>query len=737
VIPGADGWWDWTATKANFQAKGYWDGVEANWNTAWSNYWATGPGASFKDLSFMRFDISWFMGAPQESLATQANHHWANGPGRLIGAVDRFRRATTTGLPPLKANINEVVTFIDFLSAGMNRVNLVETKNPTGSQVNWTNHYADLERDDRGYITRISVDNLIYQLEVNDRGVVTNVTTPPVFKLDNVTKPQAASGTSYSGALAADVTDLDDDTLSFEKLSGPAWLNVSSTGALSGTPATGDIGPNVFVVRVADAHGGSDIALVTIQVYPPNTYGTLSGTSTGEYVNRVQLGGIDNTSGNNSGYADFRTLIAQLTPGQTVSYTLTPGFVSTTRSEAWTIWIDLNRDGDFTDTGEAVLQLTSSTAARTGNITIPATASVGPSRMRIAMKRASAQTSPTGTFTYGEVEDYSVQIGTSPVANAAPYFLSDPLGKPNLAQGSAITGSLSLDAADWENQTLAFSKVSGPAWLQVATNGTLSGTPANGDVGANSFSLRVTDPLGASDDTTLILSVANVNDAPTFASNPIVLSATADTAFTGQLTATDMDGGDTLTYSKVSGPAWLTVSSTGVLGGTPLLANVGANGFSVRVTDAAGLSATAALNITVAAANPDANGNGILDAWEIANFGNANAGSNPATEDPDGDGISNLMEYALDTNPLLANVSSIAHDQEPWEDNQYLRLTVPKNPAATNLTYSVETCGDLVGWTSANTVIETNTAAELVARDDMSTTSAPRRFIRLRVSVIH
>ena len=73
------------------------------------------------------------MGAPQESLATQANHHWANGPGRLIGAVDRFRRATTTGLPPLKANINEVVTFIDFLSAGMNRVNLVETKNPTGS----------------------------------------------------------------------------------------------------------------------------------------------------------------------------------------------------------------------------------------------------------------------------------------------------------------------------------------------------------------------------------------------------------------------------------------------------------------------------------------------------------------------------------------------------------------------------------------------------------------------------
>ena len=33
VIPGANGWWDWTLTKANFQAKGLWDGVSANWDS--------------------------------------------------------------------------------------------------------------------------------------------------------------------------------------------------------------------------------------------------------------------------------------------------------------------------------------------------------------------------------------------------------------------------------------------------------------------------------------------------------------------------------------------------------------------------------------------------------------------------------------------------------------------------------------------------------------------------------
>jgi hypothetical protein len=109
-------------------------------------------------------------------LATQANHHWANAPGRLIGAVDRFKRGDEPGLAPLKANINEVVTFIDFLSAGMNRINLVETKSePTPKHVKWIDHYADLERDDRGYIDRITVDGRDYSFALREDGVVTNV----------------------------------------------------------------------------------------------------------------------------------------------------------------------------------------------------------------------------------------------------------------------------------------------------------------------------------------------------------------------------------------------------------------------------------------------------------------------------------------------------------------------------------------------------------------------------------
>ncbi len=94
-----------------------------------------------------------------------------------------------------------------------------------------------------------------------------------------------------------------------------------------------------------------------------------------------------------------------------------------------------------------------------------------------------------------------------------------------------------------------------------------------------------------------------VNDAPVFAADPINLNATEDATFAGQLAASDVDAGDNLTFTKISGPAWLTVSSTGSLGGTPTNAEVGANAFVVRVTDGAGAIDAAALNITVVNVN--------------------------------------------------------------------------------------------------------------------------------------
>ena len=60
-------------------------------------------------------------------------------------------------------------------------------------------------------------------------------------------------------------------------------------------------------------------------------------------------------------------------------------------------------------------------------------------------------------------------------------------------------------------------------------------------------------------------------------------------------------GTGTLTFSKMDGPAWLSVSANGALSGTPGTAHGGINNFLVRVTDPNGSINTATLLITVPA----------------------------------------------------------------------------------------------------------------------------------------
>ncbi|MFD0895904.1 autotransporter-associated beta strand repeat-containing protein [Luteolibacter ambystomatis] len=92
--------------------------------------------------------------------------------------------------------------------------------------------------------------------------------------------------------------------------------------------------------------------------------------------------------------------------------------------------------------------------------------------------------------------------------NLAPVFVSNPLVKPSVFPGNAYSGSIAGDATDGNGDALTFSKVSGPAWLAIASDGTLSGTPMVGDAGANSFVVRATDTQGGTADVTMTINVA-------------------------------------------------------------------------------------------------------------------------------------------------------------------------------------------------------------------------------------
>jgi hypothetical protein len=133
---------------------------------------------------------------------------------------------------------------------------------------------------------------------------------------------------------------------------------------------------------------------------------------TDEYIGRVQLGTINNSTGANAGYGNFTAISTNLTVGSSNTITVTPTWTSTIYSEGYAAWIDYNKDGDFADTGELIWSRTATTTTPvSGTFTVPAAASLGSTRLRVSMKYNGVPTS-CETFTYGEVEDYSVNITT-------------------------------------------------------------------------------------------------------------------------------------------------------------------------------------------------------------------------------------------------------------------------------------------------------------------------------------
>ena len=170
-----------------------------------------------------------------------------------------------------------------------------------------------------------------------------------------------------------------------------------------------------FNVRAKDAAGNvslnSNTVSVTTLAVSTVTYCASRGNNTvDEFINRVQLGTINNLSGNNGGYGNFTSLSTNLVRGRSNSITITPTWTGTVFREGYRVWIDYNKDGDFLDSGEQVVNVTRTTATPIArSFTVPTTALLGATRMRVSMKYNASPTS-CEIFTDGEVEDYTVNI---------------------------------------------------------------------------------------------------------------------------------------------------------------------------------------------------------------------------------------------------------------------------------------------------------------------------------------
>lgn len=134
-----------------------------------------------------------------------------------------------------------------------------------------------------------------------------------------------------------------------------------------------------------------------------------------EYISRVQLGTIDNVSSCN-GYMDYLGLTTDLPLNAVKILTVTNGITSYPADQCG-VWIDWNRDHDFNDANETITVTgTPGVGPYTATITPPAGTTVGPVRMRIRIMYTGTL-SPCGTSTYGEVEDYTINVTAAATTN--------------------------------------------------------------------------------------------------------------------------------------------------------------------------------------------------------------------------------------------------------------------------------------------------------------------------------
>ncbi|MBK9402748.1 MAG: SprB repeat-containing protein [Bacteroidetes bacterium] len=205
------------------------------------------------------------------------------------------------------------------------------------------------------------------------------------------------------------------------------------------------VDPGLFDVWYTDATGGSyiqigsplDTFLVATDTFwvaasvapvpapgpaPTNYPANTAGSTIDEDITAVTIASLVNNqpAPNCALYTDYTALPAPvITPGSSYPFSITIGDCenATPFASGVAMYIDYNRDGDFDDIDEQAYTTVVTTSALSwtvsGNFTVPVTASIGFTRVRIINAEGIASPTSNQAYTYGETEDYLVQIGST------------------------------------------------------------------------------------------------------------------------------------------------------------------------------------------------------------------------------------------------------------------------------------------------------------------------------------
>jgi hypothetical protein len=227
------------------------------------------------------------------------------------------------------------------------------------------------------------------------------------------------------------------------------------------------------------------------------------------------------------------------------------------------------------------------------------------------------------------------------------------------------------------------------------------------------------------------LSIVPLNKAPVISIASVATYPLSPVPLDGTVTDDNFPTPISLTtgWSQLSGPGAITFGNTTLVDTTAAVGVGGSYAVRLQADDTSAISFRD-LPFNAYLSN--------FQVWQAQNW-SPDLG-NPADAeslDPDHDGQSNLLEYAFGSTPGSSDPSPVTFAAANISGSKYMRLVTPKNPLATDVTFTVEATSNLAdpaSWSSAGLVIEIDNSTTLQVRDYVPEDSSTRRFMRVKVT---
>jgi len=437
-------------------------------------------------------------------------------------------------------------------------------------------------------------------------------------------------GTAYAGETMAATGGTGSYSWTWAAASGslPAGLALnSSTGAISGTPTAS--GTYSIVVKATDTASNTASTTFSLTVYAPLSITTTTlpgGTANTAYTSTTLA-----ATGGTGTYTWSWAAAGSSTLPSNMTFSTAGVLAGTPAAEGNYSVVITVKDTTLNVTSSATLTIAIAYAPLSITTTTLPVGSVGTAYTSTQFAATGGSNSYTWSWAAasGSLLPANIGLSTSGVLSGTPSAVGSYLVQVTATDATAslsktVTFTINIDSAgfsittanplpiDYVNSSyvkgLAATGGSGtrtwkvssgalPTGMSLSSGGSITGTPTA--VGTYSFTVMVNDTGGNQASATFSLTVV-----PVLAITTTTLpSGTVGVAYSQTLTASGGSGNYSWSAVTSSLPAGLTLSSSGVLSGSPTTA--GSNSVSVTVTDTDGtVIKTASASLTLKIVNP-------------------------------------------------------------------------------------------------------------------------------------